>query len=118
MTVIAGRTYSEHLVLTGMENAPVVAHSARRTLGGRMVVQAKPIDAGGRQLMLTSENHLTQEDIDELRAVAMLGQTVLLEHARGSFDVLITRIEVEPMWEIADPGSDTLYSGSIYLQEK
>ena len=107
-------TLSDHLILDGLETAPMVAHSQRRTLTGESVVQAAPM-VGGRALSLRSENHLTLEQINQVRDLA--GQVVSLVHHRGTFSVLVISIDVEAALDHADPKTDDWYSGTINLLE-
>ena len=111
---LGGVTLSDHLVLDGLETAPLIAHSQRRTLTGESVVQSAPM-SGGRALSLRSENHLTLEQINQVRALA--GQAVTMVHDRGTFTVLVVGIDVEAAFDHADPKTDDWYSGTINMIE-
>jgi len=117
MTVtLGGIVLSEHLVLTGLENAPPVAYSQKRTIGGKSVVAVAPV-AGGRTLTLQGENHYTLAQIEAVQTIAQLGAPVTLVHHRGTFSVLITSIEVDPTTDYANPGANDWYNGTITLLE-
>ncbi|MGV0961799.1 MAG: hypothetical protein ACOYB1_18395 [Limnohabitans sp.] len=119
-TSLGTRTLSDHLILQGLESAPAVAYSARRTLGGRMVTQRGPTLASGRELALQSENHLTYADVAALKAIYALGQPVTLTHPRLTATVLITGLDVQADTEFVNPsasGADPWYSGTINLLE-
>lgn len=120
MTVsLGGIALSDDLVLQGIEEAPGIAMSARRTLGGRQIVQVGPSLAGGRVLSLQSENHLTLSQITAIKAIESTGQAVILVHHRGTFSVLITGTEVDPDTLLANPDTATnqWWSGKINMIE-
>ena len=116
MTTLGSVTLSDDLILEGLETAPPIAHSQRRTLTGESVVQAAPV-SGGRKLALAGDNHFTLADIEAVQALAGAGQPVTLTHHRGTFTVLIVSIEVEPAFNHADPQPGDWYSGRINLIE-
>ena len=116
MTTLAGITLSDHLVLSGLENAPPVATSQRRTIMGVSVVQTAPV-SGGRALALVGDNLYTLSQLQALNAAAASGLLVVLEHHRGTFDVLITGINMQPTQEHSNPTSDDWYSGEILMTE-
>jgi hypothetical protein len=119
-TSLGSRTLSDHLLLQGIEGAPGVAHSARRTLGGRTVVQIGPTLSGGRLLQLQSDGHLKQADVDAIKAIEAAGQVVTLIHPRATLSVLVVAVELEPDQQLVNPsasGADPWYSGTITLQE-
>lgn len=121
MTITLGTlTLSDHLVLLGLESAPGVAYSLRRTLGGRAVLQVGPALSGGRTLQLQSEGHLTHAAVAAIKAIEAAGQVVTLSHPRGTFSVLVVAVELDPDQLYVDPsavGADLWYSGTITLQE-
>jgi len=116
---LGGVTLSDHLVLLGIENAPKVAWSAQRTLGGRQVVQVGPSLTSGRELALQSENHLTQDMVDSVKELEAAGQAVSLVHPRGTYSVVITGVDLEPDTYYVDPDDADLlwYSGTINMIE-
>jgi len=114
--ILGSLTLSDHLVLNGLESAAPIAWTARRTLGGRQVVQSMPL-SGGRLLTLIGENHFSLSDISDIQALAALNQPVTLTHDRGTFTVLIAAVDPEPAVLLADPESTAWYSASISLQE-
>lgn len=117
MTVTLGSiTLSDHLVLTGLENAPAIAPRQLRTLAGYAVIQ-QGFNIGGRILALVSENHLDLDDVTAIRTLFALGQPVTLTHHRGTFVVLITGINVEPVTNYSDPDGAVWHSGEINLLE-
>ena len=116
MTTIAGITLSDHLVLGGLENAPDIAYSQNRTLMGLSVLQAAPF-LGGKTLTLAGENILTKGQIFEIKAIASTGTSVILDHPRGVFEVVIVNTEVEPAFECVNPSDDDWYSGTITMIE-
>lgn len=121
MTVSLGSVIlSDHLILQGTEAAPGVSFSARRTLGGMMVVQLGPSLPSGRELALQSENHLSHADVAAVKALEALGQPVVLVHPRATVSVLIVGVDVAADTEFVDPaagGADPWYSGTINLLE-
>ena len=117
MTMLGAVTLSDHLILGGLEAAPGVGHSARRTLGGRMYVQVGPSFQGGRTLTLEAENHFSFADINAVKALESAGLPVALVHHRGAFTVLVTGVEVESTFNYADPTDEDWYSGTITLIE-
>ena len=116
MTTLGTITLSDDLVLEGLETAPPIAHSQRRTLTGESVIQTAPI-SGGRKLALVGDNHFTLADIEAVLALARVGQQVTLTHHRGTFTVLIVPVEVDPAFNHADPQPGDWYSGRINLIE-
>jgi len=121
MTItLGGTTLSDHLVLEGIEDAPAVAFSSRRTLGGRAVMQIGPTLTGGRELSLQSDNHITNAMVAAVKALQLLGQTVTLVHPRLTTTVLITEIQLEqdqPMVNPGASGANVWYSGTINMIE-
>jgi len=118
MTVsLGGISLSDHLVLDGIETAKHVAMSARRTLGGRMVIQVGATLTGGRELTLSGKNHFTLNQINAIKELEKLGQSVQLIHPRGTFVVFVTETPVTPTVSYVDPEGNDWYSGSIILQE-
>ena len=116
---LGGVTLSDHLLLLGIDDAPALSVSARRTLGGSMVIQSRPL-VGGRSLALQSEYHLTHAHLTAIKALENAGEVVALVHPRLSCNVLITSIEVEADFSYVDPGAsgaDPWYSGTINLIE-
>lgn len=121
MTITLGSlTLPNDIVLLGLDSAPGLAYSARRTIGGRMVVQRGPTLTGGRTLQLQSEYHLDHADVAAIKAIEAAGQVVTLSHPRGTFSVLVVAVELEPDQQFVDPtatGADPWYTGTITLQE-
>lgn len=118
MTVMLGSiVLSDHLILDGLESAPGVAYSARRTLGGRLAVQIGPTLVKGRTLTLVAENHLTMAQISAIKDIEAKGLSVDLSHHRGSFRVVVTAVDVEPTVAYADPDLNDWYSGTITMLE-
>ena len=121
MISIGGLVLSDHLYLDGIDNAQMVAYSARRTLGGRMVVQVSPSLVGGRVLSLQSEGHINHSQLASIKAMESLGRVVTLIHPRGTFSILITGTELEPDTMFSDPDSAAAgtiwYSGKINMIE-
>jgi len=112
---LGGVTLSDHLVLDGLETAPLVSHSQRRTLTGESVVQAAPM-VGGRALSLLADGHLTLDQIQAVRALA--GQVVTLTHGRGTFTVLVIGMDIEQFFfDNVDPVGNSRYSGRINMIE-
>lgn len=115
-TTLGGLSLSPDLVLTGLEASPGIIYSQRRTMSGVSVLQTAPV-VGGRTLGLNSENHLSLTDIQAIQALAALGQPVTLVHHRGTFNVLIIGLNVEPVSLIANPDGTLWHSGEITLLE-
>jgi hypothetical protein len=114
--ILGSLVLSDDLILSGLESAPPVAWSARRTLGKRQVVQSMPL-AGGRLLSLQGDKHFSLKDLQDVLALAKLNQPVIMTHARGTFTILITAIDPEPAYLLADPDPEAYYSATITLQE-
>lgn len=108
-------TLDENLILDGLETAPVRVNQ-RRTLAGRPITQAAPAP-GGRTLILSGEHYWTYDQATAIRALSGLGQPVTLSHHRGSFQVLIVSIELEPSITYANPSGSDWLSGSVTLLE-
>jgi hypothetical protein len=118
MTVtLGGISLSNSLILGGLEKAPGVAYSARRTLGGRMVVQVGATLSSGRELSLSAENHFTLAQVGAIKALESAGLPVTLVHHRGTFNVLVVGVDVEPAIPYSDPDTADWYSGAINLLE-
>lgn len=115
MTVsLGGVALSDHLVLDGLEAAPLVGYSVDITLGGQAVVQTDEMDAAvGLELQLRGENHFTLAQLQAVRALR--GQTVSLVHHRGTMDVVVLNTEIEPTIDYADPAGTDWYSGVITM---
>lgn len=107
---------SDHLVLDGLEPAADLVATSRRLIGGAAVVQTDG-NQGGRVLRLVAENHLTLQQIQDVKALAALRQPVTMTHHRGSFVVLITGTPVDPATTYADPAAEDWYSGEITMIE-
>lgn len=118
MTMLGTLTLSDDLVLAGLDNAPVVAFSQRRTTSGRSVIRTDPV-VGGRTLSLQSERHLTLADVTAIRALAAQNEPVTLVHHRGTFTVKVvgTPVEMDDVELYSNPPDDTWYSGEITLIE-
>ena len=116
MTVLGSLTLSDDLLLLGLDSAPPVASSQRRTLSGRSLVQVAPL-TGGRSLSLQSENHLSLSEVEAIQAIAATGQPVNLVHHRATIEVLIVGVEMTPAFDHANPESDAWYYGEIFLIE-
>jgi len=108
---------SDQLVLEGIETAQQIAMSARRTIGGKMIIQVGAFLAGGRQLTLVGDNHFTLNQIQAVKELEQQGQSVQLVHPRGTFEVFIIETPVAPAVDFVDPAADDWFSGSIILQE-
>ena len=108
---------SDHLILKGLESAPGVAYSARRTLGGRMVVQVGATLSSGRTLALVSENHFTLAQILAIKNIESAGLPVTLVHHRGTFTVMVVEVTDNPTINYSDPEPDDWYSGTINMIE-
>jgi hypothetical protein len=111
-------TLSDDLVLNGLETAPDIVVSQKRTLAGRSIIQTAPI-SGGRTLTLSSERHFTLAQVQAVKSLAALGQPVTLVHHRGTFQVLITATTLDPddSGLHSNPTSTEWYSGDLTLIE-
>ena len=117
MTItLGGITLSDHLVLSGLETAKDIVVNQRRSLTGESIIQSGPV-SGGRTLTLSGDKHWTLAQIQAVKALAALGQTVTLVHDRGTFTVLIVTTPVEPVIEYVDPAATDYYSGDITMIE-
>jgi hypothetical protein len=116
-TLLGTVSLSDHLVLSGLEQAPDLAYQQRRTIGGRSVVHTAPV-AGGRVLTLSGERHFTLAEIEAVKAMPA-GVPVTLVHHRGTFQVVIVATAVEPDDASlhANPTAAEYYSGDITLIE-
>lgn len=118
MTTLGGITLSDHLILTGLLSSPAVATATTWSIGGVPTYTIQPL-SGGRSLVLQGENHYTLEQLEQIRAMSNLGESVSLDHPQFTGDVYITGIDSpEPIFDRADPESDWLYSANINLREK
>jgi hypothetical protein len=117
-TLLGALSLSDDLVLSGLETAPDIVVSQKRTLSGRSVIQTAPI-SGGRTLTLSAERHYTLAQVQAVKALAALGQPVTLSHHRGTFQVLITAtaLEADDASQHANPTAAEWYSGDITLLE-
>lgn len=115
-TTLGPLTLSEHLILSGLETAPDITVSQRRTLAGYSIVQ-QGFNIGGRTLTLQGRGHFTLAQIKAVKALAALGQPVTLIHHRGTFVVKIIGTPVEPAVNYSDPDDTVWYSGEITLLE-
>jgi hypothetical protein len=117
-TLLGAVSLSDHLVLSGLETAPDLVVSQKRTLAGRSILQSAPI-SGGRTITLSGERHYTLADVQAVKALATLGQPVALVHHRGTFQVLITAtaLEADDASLHSNPTSAEWYSGDITLIE-
>jgi hypothetical protein len=117
-TLLGALLLSDDLVLSGLETAPDLVVSQKRTLAGRSVIQTAPV-SGGRTLTLSSERHLTLAQVQAIKALAALGQPVTLVHHRGTFQVLITATALDPDDSSlhSNPTSAEWYSGDLTLIE-
>lgn len=117
-TLLGTLSLSDNLVLSGIEQAPDIAHLQRRTLTGRSIVTTAPV-VGGRMLTLNSERHLSLADVQAIKALAVAGAPVTLVHHRGTFSVLIvgTALEPDDASLHANPTAAEWYSGDITLIE-
>lgn len=116
---LGGLTLSDNLYLDGLDKAPAVGMSSRRTLGGRIVNQIGPQLIGGRSLQLQSELHITHAQEQSIKSMEAIGQPVTLVCPRGSYTVFISGIDLTPDTQLANPDSatDLWYSGTINLIE-
>jgi len=119
MTVsLGGITLSDHLVLNGLDEAPGIAWSSRRTIGGAAKTQKQTV-TGGRTFELNSEYHITYANMIAIKAKENAGAAVALVHPRLTCNVLIIGVSLEPDTELSNPASatDLWYSGTIKLLE-
>lgn len=122
MIRLGGIVLNNELRLYGL-NATKIAHSQRRTLLGESVLQVMPIDGGRNMELVATENgdkvegFFTQSQIDAIEALSATGASVLLEHPRGSFQVLIVDFSFTPVVDYVDPDSSDLSTGTVYLIE-
>ena len=93
------------------------SRSAKRTLGGRQIVQIGPELSGGRPLTLQGENHFTLAQITAIKLLESSGVAVQLTHPRGTFTVIVVAVDSEPTNPYADQVSTDWYSGTITLLE-
>ena len=117
MTVsLGGIALSDELILDGIETATEVVITQRRTLAGVSNLTADPAP-GGRQLQLQGDNHWDLAQVDAIRALRALMQPVQLVHHRGTFDVLIGAIDVDPSISYSNPDDTTWYTGTVTMIE-
>jgi hypothetical protein len=119
MAVFLGAiSLSDDLVLSGIETAPDIVVSQKRTLAGRSIIQTSPV-SGGRTLTLSGERHFTLAQVQSIKAMAAIGQPVTLTHHRGTFQVLVTATALDPddSGLHSNPTSAEWYSGDITLIE-
>ena len=113
----------DNLILTGVEINPDLGYSIRELLGGPAAIQTDLRDVGA-QLSLTalrdgSRKHgqFCQYQIDALKAVSALRQTVTLVHPKGTYSVYILDFVVIESDEREQPHVNKKWHGSIILQE-
>ncbi len=125
MTTLAGVTLSDNLHLIGFESSPPVAYSVRETLGGTTIVQMN-LASETASLRLVARNDgisrmgcFTQLQLESLRAQAVLGQPVTLDHTPTgkNIQVAILEFNVEQSDERETPGDTKMFHGEILLQE-
>ena len=124
MTVsIGGITLSDDLRLRGIKNQSLALMSVRRTMGGRVVIQTLRMEAG-RPLVLeafrdgnATYGYFTGSQIDQICALRDASTEVTLVHHLGTFQVIVTAVDVEDIKGVADPASTDEYSGTITLIE-
>ncbi len=116
-----GIVLNDNLQLRGVEDMALVGVCVTRTIMGKTIITHAPAPAG-HSLELTAD-----QDDTRLRGVflnfeiaSMIDirdnvETVALEHPRGNFNVKITAITVEPVFDVNDPDSDWWFLGSIQL---
>lgn len=107
---------SDDLILDGIENSPGISFSQRRTLTGESIVQSNVL-TGGRKLKLISKSDLTFKNVQDIKSIENTGQPVILKHERGTFNVLITSLDVSPDIERPEPEDADWFSGTINLLE-
>lgn len=125
MTTLAGVTLSDNLHLVGLESNPPIAYSVRETIGGTKIIQMN-LASETAALRLVARNDgasrmgcFTKQQLDDLRASAILGLPVTLDHTPSgkNIQVAILEFNVEQSDERVAPGPNKLYHGEILLQE-
>jgi hypothetical protein len=124
MTVsLGGITLSDDLRLTGTKNQPRIAGNVRITLGGRAVAQGTPI-ASGRQLVLEAVRdgdailgYFTGTQVDQICTLRDNMTTAALVHHLGTFQVIVTAVDVDDLKGVADPAAAAEYFGTITMIE-
>jgi hypothetical protein len=66
---------------------------------------------------LIADKHFILSQIEAVQALCALRQPITLVHHRGTFTVMISKIEVDQSIRYADPDGNTWYSGTITLIE-
>jgi len=116
MIILGGVTLSDHLILEGLEIAQGIVINQRRTITGRSVIQSAPL-VGGRTLFLTSESHLTLQQVNDIKQLENAGLPVSLVHPRGTFNVLISGMDITQDEQCVDLDVDAWFSGTINMIE-
>lgn len=117
MVSLGGITLSSDLALRGLDALVPIAQSVRHTLMGGVVVQQLTISAGHELALVAdgSGGYLTHKQAEDVRALHAAGGAVVLNHPRGTYEVMITQVNWEPLVEYDDVVDDDLGFGSIEL---
>lgn len=117
--ILGSVTLSDDIRLDGLENAPRIVVNQRRTITGESAVQWAG-NQGGRILTLVAfrdndsvYGYFTQAQVDAIGVLFAAGAAVTMTHHRGTFNMLITAVDVESLVGVADPAVDAVYVGTV-----
>lgn len=122
MTITLGAlTLDDNLQLRGLEARPLVTHTVSRTILGRTIVETMQAPAG-HALELTADDDgsavrgvFLRSDVDSILALRDSGAVVLLVHPRATLNVMVTGVDVDPVFDVNDPAADWWFTGSVQL---
>jgi len=122
MTIPLGSLALDNNVqLRGGDAISKVILNITKAIMGKTIITYSPAPAG-HQLELVAidkgthfEGFFLKSQIDAMKELRDTVQTVALAHYRGSYNVIITAVDVEPLGDIVNPDDDWLYFGTIQL---
>ena len=121
MISIGAVILSDHLLLPGIKNLPRRIQSTRYTMspsGSRAVIQSAAIN-NGQTITLVDDSDLgafTGEQIDAINSYLASGEEVVFVHHVGTWQVIVTNVEVTQGIPYNDPEPTDTYYGTITMQ--
>lgn len=118
MVTLGGITLSPDLALRGLDDLTPIAQNFRHTLMGGVVVLQLAISAGHELALVADDNsggYLTHKQAEDIRALLGAGAPVVLNHPRGTYEVMIKQVTWEPLVEYDDVEDDDEGFGTIAL---
>lgn len=112
---------NSNLFLDGVDSMRLTTVSISRTILGKTIIQYGPAPAGHELQLISSRNSnrlrgfFLQSEIDAMKVMETTVEQVTLVHPRGTWQVIVNGINVEPVFKVNDHPANCRLTGSIQL---